>query len=139
MSQHYTAAFALGFLQAEKRKLVSATGLTHLQLLPLHYDFYERKSENKNSCCWHICGYCPCVTIFTISKAKTGICDRPDISAAAAPALRFLQAENRKQVPATGLTHLQLLPPHYDFLQAEKQKQVRATGLTDLQLLPPRF
>ena len=26
----------------------------------------------------------------------------------------ILQAEKQKQVPATGLTHLQLLPPRYD-------------------------
>ena len=37
---------ALRFLQAEKQKQVFATGLTYLQLLPLHYNFYKWKSKS---------------------------------------------------------------------------------------------
>ena len=35
--------------------------------------------------------------IFINKKVEIGICDRPDIPTAAAPALQFLQAEMQKQ------------------------------------------
>lgn len=96
-----TVAFILPFLQLKKQKQLLKTGLTHLQLLSLHYDF-----PNK--------------------KAKTGIRNRPITSAATVLALRFLQPNKPKQVLATGLTylllaHLSLLPTQYKFyMQKDK-------------------
>ena len=106
-------------------------------------------------CCWYICSSwytyscCPRVTISTSGKAKTGIpaalygtsvskpaaartipFSRPaGTPAAVALALWFSRPKNRKQVPATGLTHL--LPPHYDFYDRKsKNRYVRSAWHT---------
>ncbi|WP_375449063.1 hypothetical protein [uncultured Nostoc sp.] len=43
--------------------------------------------------------------------------------AAAATALRFLPAKKRKQIPATNLTYLQLLPQRYDFYKRKSKNR----------------
>ena len=135
------AASALQFLRAEKRKQVPATGLTNLhpQLLPPRYDFYELKSENRFlQPAWHTCSCCLRATIFTSGKAKTGTYDRRDTPAAAASALQFLQAEKQNRYLRTAWP---AAAPDLQLLRVEKRKQVPATGLTHLhlQLLPTRY
>ena len=124
---HTCSCSILQFLQAEKRKQVPATNLSHL--LRLRYDFYKRiydradtfaapalwflQSESKKRYLqpgWHSC--CLHVAIFAIKKAKTAkdVLDKKATVAGipsagtSTPTLQFLRAEKQKQVCVTGLT-----------------------------------
>lgn len=81
----------LQLLQAKKQKDILMIGLTRLQLLLLYYNFYKQKNKNRylQLACYTYSCY-PHITIFMSRKAKTGICNWPDIAAAAISMLQFL-------------------------------------------------
>ncbi len=97
-----TPTSVLRFLQVEKWKQGAATGLTPAATKPVAASptlyFHHRKSENMSlRPAWHICNCCSHVTIFMSGK--------------------------QKQVRATGLTYLQLLPLRYDFYKRKSENK----------------
>ena len=107
---------------------IFSTGTSHS---PAVNRLYKRKSKELLPS-HHNLLVCSYITTFATEKAKTAkdILNRKVPATctpiAAPPALRFLQAKKRKQVPATGLTylllvHLQLLHSCYDFYEQKNK------------------
>ena len=95
----------------DKKAFIAGTAAPALQ-------FLQTEKQKHSGICDQPDTPAAAAAVFAITKAKTAkdVLDKKSLVAGTPVlALRFLRAEKRKQIRATSLTHLLLLPPRYDF------------------------